>query len=143
MFSFSLYRKKGVNAYIYTINSIEGLILFSFLVYRYMRKDKISYLWKVIDWLNNQKKGNNAFHIPIKTKKKRKVLPTRDNEGTRKNCKQEWFMISVPSSIMRTYQDLVKIMHIFRTLSNYKIQCRMEIVQNILYYNKRLFKDLV
>jgi len=52
-------------------------------------------------------------------------------------------MISVPSSIMRTYQDLVKIMHIFRTLSNYKIQCRMEIVQNILYYNKRLFKDLV
>jgi len=48
----SLSKKKGVNAYILTINNFEGLILIANLINGYMRTPKIIALYKLIDWLN-------------------------------------------------------------------------------------------
>ena len=49
----SISRKKGVNAYILTINNFEGLILVVKLINGYMRTPKIKSLFNLIDWLNN------------------------------------------------------------------------------------------
>ena len=51
----SLSRKKGVNAYILTINNIEGLFLLVSLINGNMRTPKIHALWDLIDWLNIKK----------------------------------------------------------------------------------------
>ena len=51
----SLQRKKGVNAYIFTVNSYKGLILIVSLLNGKMRTPKIESLYKLIDWLNNSK----------------------------------------------------------------------------------------
>jgi len=51
----SLSRKKGVNAYILTINSYEGLYLIISLINGNMRTPKIYSLYKLIDFLNNLK----------------------------------------------------------------------------------------
>ena len=48
----SISRKKGVNAYILTINNFEGLILIANLINGYMRTPKIIALYRLIDWLN-------------------------------------------------------------------------------------------
>lgn len=48
----SLNRKKGVKAYVLTINSSKGLILLVNLMNGYMRTPKIISLYKLIDWLN-------------------------------------------------------------------------------------------
>ena len=48
----SLARKKGVNAYILTINNSEGLLLIVSLINGKMRTPKIKSLWRLIDWLN-------------------------------------------------------------------------------------------
>lgn len=56
----SLNRKKGVNAYILTINNYEGLLLIVNIINGYMRTPKINALYKLIDWLNNR------FNIKIK-----------------------------------------------------------------------------
>jgi hypothetical protein len=45
----SLSKKKGVNAYILTINNFEGLILIANLINGYMRTPKIIALYKLID----------------------------------------------------------------------------------------------
>ena len=54
----SLAKKKGVNAYILTINSYKGLILIVSLLNGNMRTPKIESLYKLIDWLNNSKNTN-------------------------------------------------------------------------------------
>ena len=54
----SLLRKKGVNAYILTINSYKGLILIVSLLNGNLRTPKINSLYKLIDWLNNSKNTN-------------------------------------------------------------------------------------
>ena len=46
------FRKKGVNAYILTINNYEGLILLTSLMNGNMRTPKIYSLYNLIDWLN-------------------------------------------------------------------------------------------
>jgi hypothetical protein len=51
----SLSRKKGVNAYILTINSYEGLYLIISLINGNMKTPKIYSLYKLIDFLNNSK----------------------------------------------------------------------------------------
>ena len=51
----SIARKKGVNAYILTINSYKGLILIVSLLNGNMRTPKIHSLYKLIEWLNNSK----------------------------------------------------------------------------------------
>jgi len=60
----SLARKKGVNAYILTINSYKGLILIISLLNGNMRTPKIKSLYKLIDWLNNSK-NTNFFKKPL------------------------------------------------------------------------------
>ncbi len=54
----SLARKKGVNAYILTINSYKGLVLIVSLLNGNMRTPKVESLYKLIDWLNNSKNTN-------------------------------------------------------------------------------------
>ena len=54
----SLARKKGVNAYILTINSSKGLILIVSILNGNMRTPKIKSLYKLIDWLNDSKNTN-------------------------------------------------------------------------------------
>jgi hypothetical protein len=49
----SLSRKKGVNAYIFTINSYEGLYLIISLINGNMRTPKIYSLYNLIDFLNS------------------------------------------------------------------------------------------
>jgi hypothetical protein len=48
----SLSRKKGVNAYILTINNYEGLLLLINLINGNMRTPKIYSLYNLIDWYN-------------------------------------------------------------------------------------------
>nr|YP_010555402.1 LAGLIDADG endonuclease [Ramaria cf. rubripermanens]UYR22150.1 LAGLIDADG endonuclease [Ramaria cf. rubripermanens] len=50
----SISRKKGVNAYILTINDIEGLILIVHLINGKLRTPKIYAFQNLIDWLNNK-----------------------------------------------------------------------------------------
>jgi len=65
----SISRKKGVNAYVLTINNFEGIILIANLINGYMRTPKINALYKLIDWLNNrfdldiEKKGKDISNI--------------------------------------------------------------------------------
>jgi LAGLIDADG DNA endonuclease family protein len=54
----SIARKKGVNAYVLTINSYKGLILIVSILNGNMRSPKIECLYKLIDWLNNSKNTN-------------------------------------------------------------------------------------
>jgi len=60
----SLSRKKGVNAYILTINSFEGLLLLTSIINGNMRTPKIYALNNLIDWLNFKFEGIN---IPKKS----------------------------------------------------------------------------
>lgn len=59
----SLYRKKGVNAYILTINSFEGLLLLISIINGNMRTPKFYALNNLIDWLNLTK----GLEIPKKS----------------------------------------------------------------------------
>lgn len=52
----SLSRKKGVNAYVLTINKLEGISLIIRVINGYMRTPKNNTLHKLIDWVN--KKSN-------------------------------------------------------------------------------------
>jgi hypothetical protein len=54
----SIARKKGVNAYVLTINSYKGLILIVSILNGNMRTPKIGSLYKLIDWLNSSKNTN-------------------------------------------------------------------------------------
>jgi len=55
----SINRKKGVNAYIFTINNLEGLILLVNLLNGKLRTNKIYAFWNLIDWLNNKNYTSN------------------------------------------------------------------------------------
>ena len=62
----SLSKKKGANAYIYTVNNLEGLILLVSLLNGNMKTNKIEVLHRLIDWYNQyrnttfEKKGFNT-----------------------------------------------------------------------------------
>lgn len=62
----SISRRKGANAYIYTINNIDGLWLLVSLLNGNMKTNKIKVLHKLIDWYNEhretyfEKKGLNT-----------------------------------------------------------------------------------
>jgi hypothetical protein len=60
----SLSRKKGVNAYILTINSYEGILFIISLINGNMRTPKIHSLNALIDFLN-QTKGTSIEKYPI------------------------------------------------------------------------------
>ena len=59
----SLNRKKGVNAYVLTINSKEGILLLTKILNGHMRTPKIHSLFNLIDWLN--KKDLNLIKLPL------------------------------------------------------------------------------
>lgn len=63
----SLARKKGVNAYILTINNREGLLLIVSLINGKMRTPKIKALWRLIDWLNLKDQNINLEKKPLDT----------------------------------------------------------------------------
>jgi len=50
----SLSRKKGVNAYILTINNFEGLILIIHMINGKLRTPKINAFYNLIDWFNTK-----------------------------------------------------------------------------------------
>jgi hypothetical protein len=60
----SLTRKKGINAYVLTINNYNGLILLISMINGNMRTPKIYSLYNLIDWLNFKFK---EIHIPKKS----------------------------------------------------------------------------
>ena len=62
----SLSRKKGVNAYVLSINNYEGLFLMVNLINGNMRTPKSHALWNLIDWLNI-KKDLNILKKPLNT----------------------------------------------------------------------------
>ena len=57
----SLSRKKGVNAYIYTINSYSGIVKIISLINGYMKTPKIHSLNALIDFLNINKNKDNPI----------------------------------------------------------------------------------
>lgn len=61
----SLSRKKGVNAYILTINNYEGLLLVATLLNGNMRTPKIKLLHSLIDWLNLKFNNLNMIYKPL------------------------------------------------------------------------------
>ena len=61
----SLSRKKGVNAYILTINNYNGLILLISLINGNMRTPKIYSLYNLIDWFNLNSKEINISKNPL------------------------------------------------------------------------------
>ena len=54
----SIAKKKGINAYILTINSYKGLVLIVSILNGNMRTPKIQSLYNLIDWLNYSKNTN-------------------------------------------------------------------------------------
>lgn len=61
----SLSKKKGVNAYILTINNFDGLILLTSLINGNMRTYKIYSLYSLIDWLNIKFEEINISKKPL------------------------------------------------------------------------------
>lgn len=61
----SVTRKKGVNAYILTINNYDGLILLTSLINGNMRTPKIYSLYNLIDWLNLKFEEINITKKPL------------------------------------------------------------------------------
>ena len=151
----SLNRKKGVNAYTYTINSIEGLTLLSFCIYRYMRTPKIYDLWKLIDWLNNQKKKNNNFHITIreKTEKgKETAVIVNFKSIERAFCRRLEQLTTrvgydesplLENAWLSGFIEADGHFSVRATFFRYRIECRMEIVQSTIDHNKRSKKDFL
>jgi hypothetical protein len=62
----SLSRKKGVNAYILTINNYNGLLLLTSLINGNMRTPKINALYNLIDFINLTIKEINISKKPLK-----------------------------------------------------------------------------
>jgi hypothetical protein len=53
-----LSKKKGINAYILTINSYNGILLMIFILNGKMRTPKINSLYNLIDFFNKTKNIN-------------------------------------------------------------------------------------
>jgi len=63
----SLIRKKGLNAYVLTINDQKGILNLVNLLNGNMKTPKINYLYKLIDWLNNKNLNLNLTKLPLNT----------------------------------------------------------------------------
>nr|YP_009568400.1 LAGLIDADG endonuclease [Orbilia oligospora]QBL02039.1 LAGLIDADG endonuclease [Orbilia oligospora] len=100
----SLARKKGVNAYILTVNNKLGLLLLLSLINGYMRTPKIYALWKLIDWYNIKDSNLNLEKKPLNTSNLTSdawlsgfveadghfsVRTTKNDKSTRIECKFE------------------------------------------------------
>ena len=69
----SLARKKGVNAYILTVNNFKGLLLLISLLNGKMRTPKIYSLYSLIDWYNSK---NSSINIVKKELDKSPLVST-------------------------------------------------------------------
>ncbi len=63
----ALIRKKGLNAYILSINDQKGILNLVNLLNGYMRTPKINSLYKLIDWLNSHNLKLNLTKLPLNT----------------------------------------------------------------------------
>lgn len=63
----SLMRKKGLNAYILSINDQRGILNLVNLLNGNMRTPKIHSLYKLIDWLNNNNPNLNLTKLSLKS----------------------------------------------------------------------------
>ena len=63
----ALIQKKGLNAYILSINDQKGILNLVNLLNSYMRTLKINYLYKLIDWLNSHKLNLNLTKLSLNT----------------------------------------------------------------------------
>jgi len=63
----SLIRKKGLSAYILTINDQKGILSLVNLLNGNMKTPKINSLYKLIDWLNNKNLNLNLTKLPLNT----------------------------------------------------------------------------
>jgi hypothetical protein len=63
----SLIRKKGLNAYILSINDQKGILNLVNLLNGNMKTPKINSLYKLIDWLNNKNPNLNLTKLPLNT----------------------------------------------------------------------------
>jgi Cytochrome C and Quinol oxidase polypeptide I/LAGLIDADG endonuclease len=61
----SLTRKKGINAYVLTINNYNGLILLISMINGNMKTPKINSLYNLIDWLNFKFKEIYIYKKPL------------------------------------------------------------------------------
>lgn len=61
----SLSRKKGINAYIFSINNQEGILKWVGLLNGNMRTPKINSLYKLIDWLNGKYPNLKISKLPL------------------------------------------------------------------------------
>lgn len=116
----SLSRKKGVNAYILTINNIEGLKLIVQLINGKLRTPKIYAYHKLIDWLNNKNLNLNL--------KKQEL----DNSSFVSNGWLSGFIeadghFSVRISKDKSFQDYTKS----------KLECKFELSQRKNDHNGR------
>jgi hypothetical protein len=110
----SLFRKKGVNAYVLTINNFEGIIMVVNIINGYMRTPKINALFKLIDWLNNR------FNIKIEKL-------SLDNSNIDSNSWLSGFIdadghFSVRATVSSVYP---------------KIECKFELSQRQVDHNKQ------
>jgi len=63
----SIRKKKGVSAYVLTINDLSGIIIIVNLINGLMRTPKISALIELIMWLNNKYPQLNIIALPLDT----------------------------------------------------------------------------
>lgn len=109
----SISRKKGVNAYILTVNNKEGILLVILIINGYMKTPKIHSLNKLIDWVNNKE----GLTIEKKVINKDMITSTAwlsgfiDADGH----------FSVRTSVLGKYP---------------KIKCRFELTQRQVDHNK-------
>ena len=109
----SLSRVRGKNAYRYTINSFRGIETVCTLINGHMRTPKIYDLWKLIDWLNNEKP-----HLSLIKKEKNKRPLLEDG----------W---------LSGFIEADGHFAVRATLSPFKLECRFELVQSVVDHNNR------
>jgi hypothetical protein len=108
----SISRKKGVNAYVLTINNYEGIILVVNIINGYMRTPKINALYKLIDFLNIK------FDLSIEKK-------IKDKSNIKDNSWLAGFIDADGHFSVRT-----------TTVSKYpKMECKFEVSQRQIDHN--------
>lgn len=114
----SLNRVKGKNAYNYTINTLQGIETVCGLLNGFMRTPKIYDLWKVIDWLNNEKPNLSLI------KREKNVGPLLEDG---------W---------LSGFIEADGHFAVRATLSHFKIECRFQLVQSVVDHNPLLLEKI-
>lgn len=131
----SINKKKGINAYILTINNKEGILLLVNLINGKMRTSKINKLNLLIDWINNQynlnlihsqldlsdinsnawlsgfieTSGHFSIRLTLKTKKVKCKLELSQKQHDKKNLNYNSIMLNILTSLANYLLTTVKI----------------------------------